>query len=262
MLSAQGRPSLRTSGSSSQHPKVRTEKKGDIIHIKEQLRAACTETVTAQDGIAETDAMKLGLALDEWIEYTMEMAAPNISINGMDFYQAFEDVVEYEPIDETLTSQLDHTLQQRDELLTRLAEYRKEVPKRFSAGIGEDQRRISECMLREAERILTEQAKDEMEEDLAAGPNMNDLQELYAQVFETPQELSEKIPSFYSRLQRAETVLSELMAETNSGSSSTFPTPPTPKRRGLPQGAGTVGEDLTPRRSRTGLLKVLEAEGK
>ncbi|KAJ3416668.1 hypothetical protein HDV05_000498 [Chytridiales sp. JEL 0842] len=246
---------------SSQHPRIATESKDDILYLKEQLKSAGSATIASRikdlQGKDEKVSAKIaGLVqqrTNEFIEEMFRLASGNVTVNGVSYEEAFKVVDEYEPFNEELRSEADDLVAATFATRSRVAQLRKAVPTK----IAELESRKCEAF-RESIPTLTVQASTDGEHVRPATEFLKEQAPKLAQDRESAlamlENLKKTITSTCDKWERAQKVMTDLgITEADEEGIEEDVT--------MTEAQPTTESD-TPRRARSGLLKRLENNGR
>ncbi|KAL5038180.1 hypothetical protein RTP6_005519 [Batrachochytrium dendrobatidis] len=280
-----------TNGGNTVHTKIQTESRQDVQFVRKELDTAISEAVqkrrqqfqTVSDartriiaakklrsttGVtdkqpprADVEGVQLEVErrLAQWINLTFEYAASNIEVNGMDFNKAFEEVQEYEPIDEALRQEADELHTSVQSALVRTTQMRREIPQQL------------ELMISDSVQILTDiTSKAAMVEPQAAGHEpipefgildneFDEVERDYSDISTTCNQVDKLVVLKLEKAERAQRTLDSLKVPPASEiSTEALQKRQTP--RGNHRKSFAAKHAVTPRTARFGLLKRLEAE--
>ncbi|TPX65329.1 hypothetical protein SpCBS45565_g05247 [Spizellomyces sp. 'palustris'] len=109
------------------HPKIQTESKHDILHLQSILTSHALSSPHLTS-LSQQDRDTLVPRIQSWISSIFTIAKPNILINGIEYDEAFKEIVEYEPTSEELAQKLANVHAQVTGLQVAMAHMRTSVP--------------------------------------------------------------------------------------------------------------------------------------
>ncbi|KAJ1569707.1 hypothetical protein HK405_005769 [Cladochytrium tenue] len=117
-------PSIAAAVDSADHPRVATDAREDVLFLKLQLAAA------AAASLSETGSAPAAISpwIDAFVEEIFRLAAPNITVNGIPYDDAFRTTQEFEPFDDGLRATVDDLLVTTTSLQSRVAGLRTTLP--------------------------------------------------------------------------------------------------------------------------------------
>ncbi|KAL1919767.1 uncharacterized protein VTP21DRAFT_1698 [Calcarisporiella thermophila] len=193
-------------------PKIAVDTKDDVIYLKQQLQeaafAALAEKCATENSKTKKDVEDL---MNNWIEAIFSMAGKSMLVNGQDYDQAFEEVEEIEPFDEELNSKLIELHNRAEELTLKVAERRKNIPdqiEKLMQDVVLRQSMLSDRVVFEGLEELENEYDMSMEYDI---PREDSIKQDYEQSVKMLAELRQSLPGNLSRIDRAKTVLQDLV---------------------------------------------------
>ncbi|KAI9102694.1 hypothetical protein DFS34DRAFT_591327 [Phlyctochytrium arcticum] len=230
------------------HPKIQTESKEDILHLKAVLLSHAKSQIgePQHSNLSKEEKIEAEKRLEAWVEEIFALAADNILINGVNYNKAFEEQVEYEPLSEHLANTLSQTHTDLTNLQVDLSALRKEVPKR----IGQDTALLGERESNMSARLGSTLPQDDRVVDTPTSySDWEAAEEMYKEASSKPINLYGDLDQGYERLQRAGRALHDMEARRNAADY----TPP----NGNFADENFPMQISTPRRARSDLLSKL-----
>ncbi|TPX36060.1 hypothetical protein SeMB42_g07114 [Synchytrium endobioticum] len=143
-------------------PKIQLETQSNVEHLRHQLKQAATVSLQTraaeiiyrkynntdtsnrakqQNVRSSTQAVVAGL--EQYLDQVFGLASHNLQINGVDYHDAITQAQEYEPLDETLSAQIEQARLAKDQLMVKVALMRREFPKKIQALVHTAETRCS-----------------------------------------------------------------------------------------------------------------------
>ncbi|KAG2187532.1 hypothetical protein INT44_005221 [Umbelopsis vinacea] len=194
-------------------PKIQTDSKEDIHFLISQLQNAANDA-TAQhfatnpaDVSTQTQVQKL---MSEWVQEIFELASSSIEINGQDYHEALQNQDEIEPVDESLKLRAESAEKTAKELEERVIRKRSNIPAQITPLMQDAIRRQSTL----ADRIVFEDGQEMHDDmDLQIPTNLLEISHAYEVGVQQLAKLKQRLPSSISKLERAQTVIEDVMKE-------------------------------------------------
>ncbi|KAG2176256.1 hypothetical protein INT43_005490 [Umbelopsis isabellina] len=145
--------------------------------------------------------------MNQWVKDVFGMASNGIEINGQSYQEAIQNQEEVEPVNEALKLQAESAERKAKELEERVIRKRKWIPAQITPLMEDAIRRQSTL----ADRIS-------FEDNLEIPGNLVEISHAYEAGIQQLAKLKQRLPSSISKLERAQTVIEDVMREQESAS--------------------------------------------
>ncbi|KND04937.1 uncharacterized protein SPPG_00627 [Spizellomyces punctatus DAOM BR117] len=239
MSSSSSASSSLSSNTNVTHPKIQTESKHDILYLQSILtsHALSSPLLTSR---SQQDRDTLTERIQSWISSIFTIAKPNILINGIEYDEAFKEIVEYEPTSEELAQKLANIHAQVTGLQVAMAHMRTSVPMAVRDLVERECALATECS--NAQSVSLGDVDKSSVEETSGNLDYSRLSDVYKTVVTRPAALNATLQGTCDKLTRAQEIVGQKGQEV------------------LEDKENLGGEELssvTPRRARTGLLTSL-----
>ncbi|KAL1629511.1 putative kinetochore protein mis14 [Diplodia seriata] len=205
----------------STHRRVEVQSAADMTYLMANAKRAARAKIdlhlppsAAPEGGEDLLRRRVEELVDEYIKGVFASARHGISVNGVDAGEVEEVVTEeFEPIDSRLVDKIRTLEAQRESLTEKVADLRREAPKK-AAGAYEvaylKEAEEMERLGREREEAAIRAAAEETRLEAGEMRRWDDVQQMWERGTQSLVDLKDALPETAARLKRAETVAQHL----------------------------------------------------